>query len=63
MFFNLEIIGGILDLEPRVWRNPKRENFDNQRRKVLEFGSKWREVDFTKKNNQRDASSSDSDSD
>jgi len=60
----LEIIGGILDLEPRVWRNPKRENFDNQRKKVLDFGSKWKKVDFTKmkkEDESTDSSSSDSD--
>lgn len=53
-----------MDLEPRVWRNPKRENFDNQRKKVLDFGSKWKKVDFTKmkkEDESTDSSSSDSD--
>eukprot|EP00094_Tigriopus_californicus_P008183 TCALIF_07879-PA protein Name:"Similar to cwf19l2 CWF19-like protein 2 (Xenopus tropicalis)" AED:0.03 eAED:0.04 QI:26/1/0.5/1/0/0/2/170/654 len=60
--FAQEIIGGMLDLEPRVWRNPKRENFDTQKKKVLAFGSKWEKFDFTRKKDQKSSASSSSDS-
>ena len=40
--FVSEVIGGMLDLEPRFWRNPKRESFEEQKKKVLSFGAKWK---------------------
>ena len=39
----------MLDLEPRLWRNPRREAFEAQKSKVLAFGAKWKEFDFTRK--------------
>ena len=39
----------MLDLEPRLWRNPRREAFEAQKSKVMAFGAKWKEFDFTKK--------------
>ncbi|KAM3837087.1 CWF19-like protein 2 isoform 1-T1 [Vipera latastei] len=47
-YFGKEIIGGMLDLEPRLWRKGLRENFDDQRKKVLHFAQKWKLYDFTK---------------
>ncbi|KAG9491368.1 hypothetical protein GDO78_000069 [Eleutherodactylus coqui] len=47
-YFGKEIIGGMLDLEPRVWRKALRENFDDQRKKVLQFAQWWKPFDFTK---------------
>ncbi|KAG5837086.1 hypothetical protein ANANG_G00235520 [Anguilla anguilla] len=47
-YFGKEIIGGMLDLEPRRWRKPIRENFDDQRKKVLEFAQWWKPFDCTK---------------
>lgn len=47
-YFGKEIIGGMLDLEPRVWRKAVRENFDDQRKKVLQFAQWWKPYDFTK---------------
>ena len=41
----------MLDLEPRLWRNPRREAFEAQKSKVMAFGAKWKEFDFTKKKN------------
>eukprot|EP00095_Tigriopus_kingsejongensis_P003050 maker-scaffold101_size371023-snap-gene-0.17 protein:Tk03050 transcript:maker-scaffold101_size371023-snap-gene-0.17-mRNA-1 annotation:"cwf19-like protein 2" len=62
--FAQEIIGGMLDLEPRLWRNPKKEPFEAQKIKVLAFGAKWSQVDFTKKRPKtRSRSSSSSSSD
>uniref|UniRef100_G3WP02 CWF19-like protein 2 n=1 Tax=Sarcophilus harrisii TaxID=9305 RepID=G3WP02_SARHA len=47
-YFGKEIIGGMLDAEPRLWRKGVRENFDNQRKKVLQFAQWWKPYDFTK---------------
>jgi hypothetical protein len=54
----------MLDLEPRVWRHPRRESFEAQRKKVIEFGSKWKNFDFTRKSKaEADSSSSSSNED
>ncbi|KAF7989612.1 hypothetical protein HCN44_008286 [Aphidius gifuensis] len=45
--FAQEIIGGMLDLDSAMWRRPKRQTFDQQRKKVIEFGEKWKKYDFT----------------
>uniref|UniRef100_A0A672LPK8 CWF19-like protein 2 n=1 Tax=Sinocyclocheilus grahami TaxID=75366 RepID=A0A672LPK8_SINGR len=47
-YFGKEILGGMLDLEPRRWRKPIRENFDDQRKKVLKFAQWWKAFDCTK---------------
>ncbi|XP_067889840.1 CWF19-like protein 2 isoform X2 [Heterodontus francisci] len=47
-YFGKEIVGGMLDLEPRRWRKPIRENFDDQRKKVLQFSHWWKPYDCTK---------------
>ena len=39
-------------MEPRLWRNPRREAFEAQKSKVLAFGAKWKEFDITRKNKQ-----------
>ena len=44
-----EILGGILDVDPQRWRKPRRENFDQQRKKVLDFAAMWKPYDFTSK--------------
>lgn len=43
-----EIVGGMLDLEPRRWRKMIKENFDDQRKKVLQFAQWWKPYDCTK---------------
>ncbi|XP_074015082.1 CWF19-like protein 2 [Numenius arquata] len=48
-YFGKEIIGGMLDLEPRLWRKGIRQNFEDQRMKVLQFAQWWKPYDFTKK--------------
>ncbi|XP_059820285.1 CWF19-like protein 2 isoform X1 [Hypanus sabinus] len=50
-YFGKEIVGGMLDLEPRRWRKPYRENFDDQRKKVLQFSQWWKPYDCTKTKN------------
>ncbi|XP_076177300.1 CWF19-like protein 2 isoform X2 [Ptiloglossa arizonensis] len=43
--FAEEIIGGMLDLDHDIWRKPKKENFDQQRKKVLKFSEIWKKYD------------------
>ncbi|XP_024885751.1 CWF19-like protein 2 [Temnothorax curvispinosus] len=40
--FAKEIIGGMLDLDHNLWRKPKKQSFEEQRLKVLEFTEKWK---------------------
>ncbi|XP_049634506.1 CWF19-like protein 2 [Suncus etruscus] len=47
-YFGKEVIGGMLDLEPRLWRKGLRESFEDQRRKALQFAQWWKPFDFTK---------------
>ncbi|XP_030691859.2 CWF19-like protein 2 isoform X1 [Globicephala melas] len=47
-YFGKEIIGGMLDVEPRLWRKGIRESFEDQRKKVLQFAQWWKPFDFTK---------------
>ncbi|XP_069545115.1 CWF19-like protein 2 isoform X1 [Brachyistius frenatus] len=47
-FFGKEVVGGMMDLEPRRWRKLIRENFDDQRKKVLQFSQWWKTFDCTK---------------
>ena len=44
--FAKEVIGGILDLDPMIWRRPKPENFAAQSKKVIEFSKIWKPYDF-----------------
>ena len=44
-----EVVGGMMDLEPHLWRRPHKQNFDDQRRKVLQFGEWWKPFDWTQK--------------
>ncbi|KAF6332848.1 CWF19 like cell cycle control factor 2 [Rhinolophus ferrumequinum] len=47
-YFGKEIIGGMLDLEPRLWRKGIRESFEDQRKKALQFAQWWKPFDFTR---------------
>uniref|UniRef100_A0A672Z521 CWF19-like protein 2 n=1 Tax=Sphaeramia orbicularis TaxID=375764 RepID=A0A672Z521_9TELE len=47
-YFGKEVVGGMMDLEPRRWRKAIRENFDDQRKKVLQFAQWWKPYDCTK---------------
>jgi len=46
-YFGTEIVGGMIDAEPNLWRKPHKENFENQKQKVLQFEQRWREFDWT----------------
>ncbi|XP_060035777.1 CWF19-like protein 2 isoform X3 [Erinaceus europaeus] len=47
-YFGKEIIGGMMDVEPRLWRKGIRENFEDQRKKALQFAQWWKPFDFTR---------------
>ncbi|XP_078684513.1 CWF19-like protein 2 [Branchiostoma floridae x Branchiostoma belcheri] len=47
-YFGREILGGMLDLEPRFFRKPPKESFEDQRKKVLKFAEQWKPFDWTK---------------
>ncbi|GAB1293834.1 CWF19-like protein 2 [Apodemus speciosus] len=47
-YFGKEIIGGMLDLEPRLWRKGIQESFEDQRKKALQFAQWWKPYDVTK---------------
>ncbi|XP_064482184.1 CWF19-like protein 2 isoform X2 [Ornithodoros turicata] len=48
-YFGKEIIGGMLDLEPRLWKKMQPEKFDDQRKKVLQFAEWWKPYDWTER--------------
>lgn len=45
--FAQEVIGGMLDLHHSKWRNPKRQSFEEQSKRVLEFNKNWCNFDPT----------------
>ncbi|GLH06534.1 CWF19-like protein 2 homolog [Gryllus bimaculatus] len=59
--FAQEIIGGMMDLDHSLWRKQRRENFDTQRKKVIDFAEMWKKHDITKKTEDNSSSSSESD--
>jgi hypothetical protein len=46
-YFAGEIIGNVLELEPRKWRRPKRIDFRNNKERVSEFKKKYDKFDWT----------------
>jgi len=61
--FAHEIIGGMLDIEARTFRNPMWEQFEAQKQKVIGFGEMWKAFDWTGRlAKSKDISSSSSDS-
>ncbi|CAH2234044.1 CWF19-like protein 2 homolog [Pararge aegeria] len=47
--FAEEVIGGMLDLDHSLWKNPKKEYGDLQRKKVLEFIKDWKPFEQSSK--------------
>lgn len=45
--FAQEIIGGMLDLHHSKWRKPRRQNFEEQSNRVLQFSKIWKDFDHT----------------
>ena len=48
-YFGREVIGGLLDLNPRLWLKPRREDFEKQKEKVLKLSEWWSPYDWTQK--------------
>ena len=46
-YFAGEIIGNVLDLEPRKWRRPKRFDFHSNKQRVAQFKRKYDKFDWT----------------
>ncbi|KAI5896716.1 uncharacterized protein SCHCODRAFT_02615633 [Schizophyllum commune H4-8] len=46
-YFAGEIIGNVLDLEPRKWRRPKRIDFHSNKQRVAQFKQKYDQFDWT----------------
>lgn len=47
-YFAQEIIGNLMDLEPRQWRKPRRIDFRSNRERVDKFKVKYDKYDWTK---------------
>ena len=37
-----------MDVDSRLWRKPRKEIFDDQRKKVVNFAKMWKPYDFTR---------------
>ena len=48
-YFGREVVGGLLDLDPRLWLKPRREEFDKQKAKVVKLSEWWAPYDWTQK--------------
>ncbi len=48
-YFAKEVVGGMLDLEPRLWLKPPLDSFENQKRKNLKLSEWWQPYDWTQK--------------
>ena len=48
-YFGKEVVGGMLDVEPRLWLKPHKESFERQKEKVLRFCEWWSPYDWTQK--------------
>eukprot|EP00117_Sycon_ciliatum_P020775 scpid37840/ scgid18408/ CWF19-like protein 2 len=48
-YFGREIIGGIMDADPQLWRKPRHLGPAEQKRKIMNFSSMWEPYDWTKR--------------
>ena len=46
-YFGFEIVGNMVGAPPSTWLNPRRERFEDQKRKVIKFGKQWADYDWT----------------
>lgn len=46
-YFATEIIGNVLDLEPRKWRHPRRVDFAFNKNRVAKFRKQYDKYDWT----------------
>lgn len=47
-WFATEILGSMLELEPRAWRKPRRLDFRHNKDRVAKFKTKYDKYDWTK---------------
>ena len=47
-YFGKEVIGGMLELEPAAWLRPKKQGFEAEKKRVLDFVPQWEKFDWTK---------------
>ena len=45
--FGAEVVGGLLEVEPRLWLRPPPESFEARRQKVEELSANWAPFDWT----------------
>ena len=48
-YFGREVVGGLVDAEPRLWLKPPKESFEKQKQKVLKLSEWWKPYDWTQK--------------
>ena len=48
-YFGREVVGGLMDLPPRLWLKPQREDFEKQKEKVLQLSQWWSPYDWTQR--------------
>lgn len=48
-YFAKEVVGGLLDVEPRLWLKPPKESIENQKSKALKVSTWWNPYDWTEK--------------
>ena len=46
-YFATEIIGNVLDLEPRKWRHPRRVDFSFNKSRATKFRKQYDKYDWT----------------
>jgi hypothetical protein len=46
-YFAAEIIGSMLDLEPRKWRKPRRVDYRRNKERASKLGNKFHRYDWT----------------
>lgn len=46
-YFGKEIVGGMIDAEPRLWLKDVPQNFNDQMRNVTLFSDMWKPFDCT----------------
>ena len=48
-YFGREVVGGLVDAEPRLWLKPHKDSFEKQKQKVLKLSEWWKPYDWTQK--------------
>ena len=53
----------MIDADHRLWKKPQKENFEEQRKKVMQFSDMWKPYDWTQNISKSVNNDSSSDSD